>query len=204
MGGRPAVDHPVPASFGAGEDDLVLDSGQGGLAAGGLVPQGIVLHVLQHAGDPDAGQRLKRGLLGFAGNVGIPDLEGSGDVPAVGAQQPDGVLVDEASPLREAGEHPALGQQFPEKICRRALRDRMVTAVSGIATDRMVLSMPNRATAAGSGTKSKVRHVPLSTPTWVPYSSTARSATGVLPGGDGCRQLHAGFAHRCEEAIHQY
>ena len=86
-----------------GEDDLVLDSGQGSLAAEGLVPQGIVLHVLQHAGDLDAGERFQSWLLGLAGDVGIPDLKRSGDVPPIGTQQPDDVLVDETSLLCEAG-----------------------------------------------------------------------------------------------------
>ena len=46
----------------------------------------------------------------------LPDLNRSGDIPAVGAQQPDDVLLDEAGLLREAGEHPALGDQFPEEV----------------------------------------------------------------------------------------
>ena len=43
------------------------------------------------------------------------DLKRSGDVPAVGTQQPDDVLVDETSLLCEADKHPALGDQFPEE-----------------------------------------------------------------------------------------
>jgi hypothetical protein len=55
------------------------------------------------------------GLLGLAGYVSVPDLECSGDVPALGAQQSGDVLVDEASLLRESGEHPPLGRSFPEE-----------------------------------------------------------------------------------------
>jgi hypothetical protein len=60
------------------------------------------------------------GLLGLAGYVSVRDPECSGDVPALDAQQSGDVLVDEASLLREAGEHPplehpSLGQQFPPK-----------------------------------------------------------------------------------------
>lgn len=113
------------------------------------------------------------------------------------------VLVDETSLLCEAGEHPALGDQFPEEDLPPCLARPYATAVTGIATDRIVLSMPNRATAARSSTKSKVRYAPLSSPICVPYSSTTRSATLVLLRHDCGRQLHAGLAHCCEEAIHQ-
>jgi hypothetical protein len=55
-------------------------------------------------------------LLRLARDVGIPDLEGAGYVPAVGAQQPDDILLDKASLLGEAGEHPALGKEFLEEV----------------------------------------------------------------------------------------
>jgi hypothetical protein len=60
------------------------------------------------------------------------------------------------------------GSSSLKKFCRRSFRDRTAIAVSGIATDKMGLSMPKRATAAGSGRKSKDRHVPRRMPAGVP------------------------------------
>jgi hypothetical protein len=116
MSGRPAVDYPVPAAFGTCKHDLVLDPGQGGLAASGLVPERVVLDVLQHVSDLGNGQEFQRGLSRLAGDVGIPDLEGSGYVSAVGAQQSDDILLGKASLLGEVGEHPALGEEFLEEV----------------------------------------------------------------------------------------
>jgi hypothetical protein len=171
----------------------------------GLVAQRIALDVAEHVGDPVGGQRLQRRLFRLTGEVGVPDLESSGNVAAVTAQHADDVLLGDAGLLCEAGEQresirPS-GSSPRKKFCRRSLRARTCTAVSGIADDRMVLSTPNVATAPGSVTKSKVRHGPVSTPTRVPYSSTTRSAI-VAPGRDRRGQFHTGLAHGGEEAVH--
>src|SRR5579859_7606734 len=94
------------------------------------------------------------------------------------------------------------GRSSWKKFRRRSFRARVGTAVSGIATDKMGLSMPNLVTAAGSGRKSKVRHVPVSAPTLVPYSSTTRSAM-AFPRHNRRAQLHARLAHSREEAVHR-
>ena len=159
--------------------------------------------MLQHVGDPDAGQRLQRGLLGLAGDVGIPDLKRSGDVAAVATQQADDVLLDEASLLCEAGEHPPFGEQFPEEVLPPLLarphgyrgerdRHRQDGAVDAELGDR------GRIRQEVEGAPRPGEHPD---PRPVQFDDQVSHAFRLRRDRGG--QLHAGLAHGREQAIHQ-
>ena len=105
-----------------------------------------------------------------AGCFGSPGTSGSQIWRAPATSRP----YARSSPMTSCSATPACcarrvsirpsGSSSRKKFCRRSLRDRTATTVSGIATDKMGLSMPNFATAAESGRKSKVRHVPREHP----------------------------------------
>ena len=103
MGRRRSVNHSAPPIVTrASQDDLVLDTGQGRLAADRLVPQRLLRYRCQHASHVALPHGLIPRGLGFAGHLRIPDLERSCHVVPELAEQTDNVMLLHSSGLRQS------------------------------------------------------------------------------------------------------